>query len=286
MTQKTWFLPPSFNFLPGGELALGTVIPHPSRPTLSLASLASDHPEIPLPKTQTLVEKSHTHSRDSSRSFGASLFAKILDLASASASFDLSKYRNTSLGTVDLDVITFAGGFNGGSALEKITQLPRVKKHIESGLFGVKRRPVYIISGLLVARDSFEVSGAVGSAKAVSVGASAPLAAGAGVPLEVGGEVSVGGEKARSDGYQTAAGVIFAYRVHVIRTARDGDAEAELFTSRTAFLSGEGEEEEEEEEMECREADGAVMDDDLDVDVEWDEVKVEGDEEESVIVFR
>ncbi|KAK4222782.1 hypothetical protein QBC38DRAFT_489024 [Podospora fimiseda] len=281
MTQKTWFLPPSFNFLPDGELALGTVIPHPSKPTISLASLVDDHRDIPLPKIQTIVEKFHTHSRGSSRSFGTELFAKILDLASASASVDCSRYRSASLGTVDLDIISFNKAISE-PALERITHLKRVKKHIDGGFFG--KRPVYIISGLLVARDSFEVLNTVGSATFVAVGASTPLAAAVGAPVEIGGGISVGNEKERSDGYQTAPGVVFAYRVHVIRTARDGDSNTELFSHRTAFLSG-GVVDEEEEVMEYREADASVVDDDLDVEVEYDELPIE-EAGESMVVFR
>lgn len=45
MSKKTWFLPPDFTFLPDGEIALDSVIPEPSRPTATLASLVN-HPSI------------------------------------------------------------------------------------------------------------------------------------------------------------------------------------------------------------------------------------------------
>ncbi|MBE3041722.1 hypothetical protein IMZ48_03910 [Candidatus Bathyarchaeota archaeon] len=282
MTQKTWFLPPDFNFLPDGELALGTVIPYPSRPTFSLASLGSEaHPDIALPDVKTLIEAEHNHTHTSSRSLGADLFAKFIGLASASGNAAVSRYKNTSLGNVDLEVRSFSRGINT-DALKAIVELDRVKKHIDRGLFG--KRPVYIISGLRVARDSFAVTDEAGSAGSVSVTASGSAPAGH-LPLEGGSGISGSGKQDRADGYKSAPGVVFAYRLHVIRAKRDGDVETELFSHKTAFLTGDGEDEEKTQEMECAEVTAKVVNDDLEVEPDFDEYPI-GEGEESYIVFR
>ncbi|KAH6972613.1 hypothetical protein EDB80DRAFT_743560 [Ilyonectria destructans] len=228
MTQKIWFLPPDFTFLPDGELALGTVIPYPHRPTLSLASLGSDaHPEITLPGVETLTEIEHNHTYDSKRSLGADLFAKFVDLASAIGNTNVSRYKNTSLGSVDLEVRTFRKGICA-DALKAIVGLDSVKKHINSGHF--RQLPVYIISGLCVAKESFEVRNEAGSSKSTSVSGSgnAPLG---GPFIESGVSISSSNGQSRTDSYKSAPGVVFAYRLHVIRMKRNGDVETELYAN-------------------------------------------------------
>ncbi|KAK4231945.1 hypothetical protein QBC38DRAFT_464964 [Podospora fimiseda] len=152
MSQKTWFLPPNYTFLPEGELSLGTLLSDPSKPTLSLVSLADGshgYPEIIFPELQSIIETSHNHSHSLPSSLAGKLFTKITGLASAAASLNASDHETTALGTVDLEVRTFGKKINEES-LVKITQLDKVKKHIDSGWFG--KRAVYIVSGLLVAR--------------------------------------------------------------------------------------------------------------------------------------
>ncbi|KAK5989430.1 hypothetical protein PT974_10949 [Cladobotryum mycophilum] len=281
MTQKTWFLPPDFTFLPDGELALGTVIPYPSRPTLALASLGLDsHPEITLPDVKTLTEANHQHSRNFKRSLCTELFTQFAGLASVSGKVGLSRYKNTSLGNVDLETRTFFRSMSADT-LKEIVAMDKVKKHIDRGLFG--KRPVYIISGLRVARDSFEVVDENTSVTATSASASVSPPAEP-LPFKVGGSISSSGEQGRKDGYKTAPGVVFAYRLHVIRAKRDGDVESELFSHRTAFLTGDSEDEDEEEEMECTEVTAHVVNDDLEVEPDFTEYVLE-EGEESYIVF-
>jgi hypothetical protein len=279
--SRTWFLPPDFTFLPDGELSLGTIIPHPGRPTLALASLdPTTYPDIALPSVATVVEPNHAHSRGSSRSFGFELFAKFLDLASASGTADISRDKYKSFDAVDHEVRSFRRALSE-DALQGILALPKVKKYMNSGRFG--KRPVYIISGLRVARDSFSVTNAVGSAASVELAASGAIPAGP-VPLEVGGAVSGSRGKEVTDGYQTAPGVVFAYRLHAIREKRDGSVESELFSHRTAFFSGEGEDSDDGDlEMECVEVTAHVVNEDLEVEPEFDEYPIGA---ERCIVFR
>ncbi|KAI3395883.1 hypothetical protein diail_668 [Diaporthe ilicicola] len=257
MTNKTWFLPPDFTFLPDGEIALGSVIPEPSRPTVTLASLV-DHPTIALPETKTLIEKSHSYSGGKSRSTGLDFFANIMSLASATAKTDVSRFKNKSFSTTDHEVRIYSGSF-APSALKAIVALENVKKHVDSGRWG--KRCVYVISGLRVTQQGFMITEESGK----NFGA------------------SLGGEDKRTDGYETAPGIVFAYRLHVIRPKGTGDEEAELFSDRTAFCSGEAEEEEEE--MEIVEVNGAALRNDLDVREDGYEILggVDGD---SFVVFR
>jgi hypothetical protein len=87
------------------------------------------------------------------------------------------------------------------------------------------------------------------------------------------------------DVYETAPGIVFAYRLHVIRPKRAG-AEAELFSDRTAFFSGGPEDDEEEEGMEAVEVNAAVLREDLDLDLDgYEERWIEEGDDESYVVF-
>ncbi|OPB36007.1 hypothetical protein A0O28_0111730 [Trichoderma guizhouense] len=265
MAQKIWFFPPSFNFLPDGEISLGSIIPHPNRPTRSLASLSSaSHPGIILPKINTFTESDHLHSQI--------------------GNMNVSRSTKTTYGSVDLETRVFGSGIRGDT-LKAIVNLAQVKKHIDSGMFG--KRPIYIISGLRIAKDSFQVTRESGSANSTSVGASTAPVTG---PLSISGgsNVTTNGEQSKKDSYKTAPGVVFAYRLHVIRTKRDGDVEPELFSHRTAFLTGEGEDENTEEELEWEygEVSKNVLLDDMEVDPDFDEYPLGEEGEESCIAFK
>lgn len=275
---NTWFLPPDFNFLPDGELRLGTIIKHPDRPTLALASLGPETPGISLPDITTLLETDHTHSTGSSRATGTNLFAKALELASVSGSVALSRHKNLSFGGVDHEVRFFSLP-PSPEALASILQLPGVKKYVESGPLGrIRRRPVYIISGLRVLKGSLTVTNTKGTDVEVAgeAGVSA-MAMGVPVPLEVGAGVSTAKGRQQSHEYTTAPGIVFAYRLHVIRPRGDG-AESEMLSAKTAFLTGDGDDSEDE--MEAGEVTGDVIDDEG-LDVERHTV-----DEEELVIFR
>lgn len=276
MTNKgTWFLPPDLTYLPTGELSLGTVITHPSRPTLALAAPTPElkYNGVPLPCVVSLPETDHTHSRGSGSSTGLSLFANLIDLVSATFKVDTSRYKTKVLTSAVHEVRVFDQALSD-EVLKEILSLEKVKRHMDRG----RRRwgragNVYIISGLRVATGGVQVTESFGRTTEVGLEASAPVPAGP-VPLEVGAGVSGGRERNREDGYKTAPGVVFAFRVHVIREKRDGGAEAEVFSHRAAFMSGEGEEEGGKE-MECMCDIGTeVLDEDLQVEREYEEYTV------------
>ncbi|KAL7893739.1 hypothetical protein HDV63DRAFT_381101 [Trichoderma sp. SZMC 28014] len=256
MARKSWFLCPDLTFLPNGQIALGRIIPNPRHPTITLASLA-DYPTIVLPEITSIVEKNRSFSNDKDRSFGTKLFAKFLEIANGEIDMSRDKSKTRSFGAVDHEVRAFSGAFTT-DALKAIVALDNVKKHIDSGRFG--KRYVYIISGLRVAQQSFTVTDEKGSKTAASAGASVPIPTGA-VPAAVGASITNDSKHETKKNYETAPGIVFAYRLHVIRSKNTGE-EGELFSSRSAFFSGEAEDEDEE--FELVEVNRAMLQDDLD----------------------
>ena len=252
---------------------------------MTLASLGpeSDNPTITIPGPKSIVEKGRTFAAQTTRSFGFELLAKFLELAEANGKTDVSWSRNKSFSAVDHDVRTLDGVFTP-AALRAVAGLEEVKRHIDSGRFG--KRCVYIITGLRVAVDSFTVTDEKATKVSGSLGGSGPVPAG-GVPVEVGGGLSVANERTSNRSYQTAPGIVFAYRLHVIRPKSEDSAEGQLFSDRTAFLTGEAGDEDDDEEMELVAVDAETARNDLDMDLDavGDEQKLEEGDEESYVVM-
>jgi hypothetical protein len=168
------------------------------------------------------------------------IWAKFLEVANASIKGDASHRIFESYGKADHEIHYFVEPFTRATA-EAITSLPDVKRHIEAGIFG--KKPVYVVSGLRIAKKSFTVKKEVGGSVSGKVTGSTPSVPG---PVPVGAGASLGGSSGRkvTDSYDTASEIVFAYRVHVLRTKRAG-VEVELFSDKSAFLTGSGTDEEE-----------------------------------------
>jgi hypothetical protein len=111
------------------------------------------------------------------------------------------------------------------------------KYRVPNFIYKLNPRPVYVVSGLRFAVKAFKVENkdetkihAQGSIKASAAAAAATVS----VPIGGEGEAHVNVEQKAEHSYKTAAGVVFAYRVHVIRRR------AKLFSSSTAFMTGTG----------------------------------------------
>ncbi|KAM0420386.1 hypothetical protein ACHAPT_011806 [Fusarium lateritium] len=259
--MKTWFLPPDFTFTPDWSLQLGAVITHPGRPTNVLASPRTD-PSIQLPEVQVITEKNHSHSNEISRTGGISLFAKFVEFASGSVSYEASRRNLLQYGNVDHEVRSLVAPFST-DFLASLTSLDSVKEHMESGMVG--KRPVYLVSGLRVTNEPFTVTKEKGSGNQAEISASGPTGP---VPVEVGGGLSGGVERAKVDSYETAPGIVFAYRLHVIRPR--GSSQSEMFSSSKAFFTGK----EDSEPMEIVEVTPGMIGEDL----EEEEVKFDKDD--------
>jgi hypothetical protein len=162
-------------------------------------------------------------------------------IASASVKTDVGSSASLSYGAVDHQIRSFAEPLTAETAL-KIAALPVVQQHMASGVFSKRR--AYVVSGVRIAKTSFTVKKETGANHTVELSGSGPPIPGP-VPLELGASVAHHQEKTVTDSYETAPGIVFAYRVHVIRYKQAG-VETELFQSRGAFMSGSGRADDEE----------------------------------------
>lgn len=231
--MPTWFLPPDFTFAADGPLQLGTVIAHPKKPTLVLSALALSDLGIKLPKTSILTETNHVHGKSHAQTNGFNNWMQLFAIASASANIDVGGSASFSYGAVDHEIRSFAEPLTAEMAL-KIAALPTVRQHMSSGMFG--SRPVYVVSGVRIAKTSFTVKREVGANNTMELSGSGPPVPGT---LELGAGVAHHQQKTATDSYETAPNIVFAYQLHVVRHKRAG-METELFQSKAAFMTGPG----------------------------------------------
>ncbi|KAK2611672.1 hypothetical protein N8I77_005002 [Diaporthe amygdali] len=273
--KKTWFLVPDFTLGPG-ELGLGSIIPHPSRPTEVLASLLSDRsPDVVLPPVRIDSQPNHNHSVGTKRTFNFNLFTNIANIASGKTDINTSRHKTRSFGPLDLEVHSLNGPFPPDT-IEKILKIPSVEKHVNNRKWRRRKRPVYIISGLSIAKESFHVREEIGTGHSGSMAASGTISTGS-IPLGTGGGIGGGGENNQTHEYYTAAGVIFSFRCHVIQPK----GQFQLFASTGGFYSGSGDEDEAEAEaeveLEMQAATGHIVKMDLYEKVEFIEEDIDGD---------
>jgi hypothetical protein len=229
----TWFLAPDFTFTTDGPLRLGMVLPHWSQPTTVLADLCSSTiGEFNLPNVTTIVERNKAYDRNQSRSNGFDVWSKFEGFASASISTDYGKDISINYGITDHEIRLFSDPLMP-ETVAAIANIPAVRAQIESGMFG--RRAIYVVTGLRIAMTSFRVTKSTGSNFAIELGGSGPLATV--TPAELGGRVRHDRKTAITDSYDTAPGIVFAYRLNIIRPRR-ASLETGLFSHKSAFLTG------------------------------------------------
>lgn len=275
---KTWFLfpGPDFTFKPDGLLRLGTVIEHPKDPTKILLQAASCQ-GLKLPGVTTITETNHTHSRTLDRSFAANIFAKIFSNASVSFGMDAETDHSLSFGTVDHEVQQFDDVLSE-ACLRRLVSESSARSHMDSGIFG--KRPLYIVTGLRVTRQPMSISKTASASKAGAATLSGN-ATGGSAPLEIGGDIRGTAGRAIVDSYEAPAGVIFAYRVHIIREKSDRATDGGIFSSRAAFMGSTFEEIETE--FEAVEGSPQALEDDIEENANFDSYPM--DVEDYCVVF-
>lgn len=269
--SKTWFLipGPDFTFKPDGPLRLGTVIKHPKDPSQVLLQAASQqNPAVVLPAVETTQEASHRHSRSKQRSFTANLFAKLHAVASLSGNSNIEAESSIELGGVDQEVRQFSETLSP-ACLAAIVANPIVRQHVDSGIFG--KRPCYIVTSLRVNLQPMSVTKTYSYVRGAGFGGSGPAGT---TPVEVGGDVYGEAGKELVDSYETDVGVIFAYRVHIIREKKDQHAESGIFSSRVAFMSAGLDEDDEEVELEAVAVNTKVLGDDVEERIGFKEYEI------------
>lgn len=204
------------------------------------------------------------------------MFTSAASFLSGNLNIDKTRLRTKSFGPVDLEVTSFNGSFSADS-IREIASIPEVNEHVNSSIY-FKKRPVYVITAIAVAKDSFRVSKEFVAGHSVSLGASGTIPTGA-VPVEAGATIGGGEENTQTDESYADAGVIVGFRCHVIQPKGRSEVKAKLFVSKQAFFTGSVKDSRDrlEEELEFCSVTGDVLHTDLDEKASFVEQEVDGD---------
>ncbi|KAK3987550.1 hypothetical protein QBC44DRAFT_331111 [Cladorrhinum sp. PSN332] len=230
-TTKTYILAPNFSYHPNTSINLGDIIQDPSDPTLPLGSISPES----LPPKENHLDFNAAFSKTTSQSISTSIWAKFVEVASASIGGNRSQSTQNTYTMDRLETVYFRNQPAPELISEAIKSNPRVRAAMDSGIFGPK--PVYLVSGLKIARG-FRVESGTGRTVGgqVSVEASEAITGGVGVGMEVGKERSwESRQEFSSAGDQD---IVFAYQLHAIKRRRAGE-ETRVHKAKSAFLSDE-----------------------------------------------
>ncbi|KIW11594.1 hypothetical protein PV08_10895 [Exophiala spinifera] len=247
--MKTFILAPNFSFSPDTSICMGDIVQDPSDPTRPLSS--SPRAEL---ETATHTDYDAELTKSASTGVGGGVWATFLQgVASLKLYGEVKKETATSYTIDRLETVYFKRQPTDEQA-SRWTLEPRVAAAIDAGL--VRKKPVYLVSGLKIARGFRLSRGASSSSHRAGVGAEAPVAAltGGGV-VGVGADVDV--ERARSEeqSWRSDEDVVFAYQLHVIAQkgwrrentkGKNRRADVRVYKSKAAFLSEDAAEEEKE----------------------------------------
>lgn len=232
---RTYILTPNFDHDPSSSpIQIGNLIADPLKPTKYLSL-----PPSP-PPTKTTSQTSLSLSRSWGSSMNAGVWTNFLSFAETSVkgsngveltqSFDIDALETRQLRDEPQD---------DDPALLTRLQEPKVQAAIRSGLYGA--RPVYLISGLKIARG-LTVQREEKRTRGAAVGGGVPIIKGISAGADIGREKTTGASSSFKAAGEEGE-VIFAYQVHVIKPKgkKASKLTANVLETDAAFLHGEDE---------------------------------------------
>lgn len=234
--NPTYFLAPNWTCHPGSQIAIGNIIIDPLKPhrPLSKALLSSTLP------TTTSPEKNWSLSVETATTLSASLWTIFLEKININISANRERIRANKFTMSRLET-TYLLDDPSPDYVKARCNDPAVKDFMR--LDSVLCKPVYMISGLKVAKD-FRLEGE----KSLSRGISAETGAEVQPELSVGGGAGVQHKNRVADEFEAEGDIVFAYQLIKIKPkgwSKEKRFDVSEFQHRQAFLSEKGESEEE-----------------------------------------
>jgi hypothetical protein len=243
--QPTYLLAPRFIFKPDtGPITLGSLIADPFRPhrvltTIDEAVLSSKYPPV-----EKFLERDSKFSRDTSRDPPFSIWAQFLQTINAKTHV---AHTTASLAQFTMDALetVYFATDPTQEEIEARVNVPRVQAAIASGQLLGRRQPVYMVTGLKIAKN-FAVVKERGSRKEGGIGAGVPIptpASDVGIGADLGGGKSIW----EKDEWKTDADIVFAYQLLKIEVKgwKDKTVQFDEFRHKAAYLSNNDDSEDE-----------------------------------------
>lgn len=223
---KTYILAPNFSYHPNTSICMGDIIQDPSDPTKPLSSPA--HPSAL--DTESHLDYDASLSKHKNNFLKGSIWAKFLETASAKIGGGVSGDVLDKYAMDHLETIYFRKQPTDEEAAERV-QHSKVKTAINSGIFG--KKPVYMITGLKVARSFRLDSGRTSQAQA-----NAAFEASVSSDVSIGADLSASSTDDAQQSHRSGQDIIFAYQLHVIahKGWRQRDVDITVYKPKAAFL--------------------------------------------------
>ncbi len=224
--MKTFILAPNFTYHPDTSICMGDIIADPSDPTKPLSSLSRADLEA-----VTHMDYDAELNKTTSTLFGGSIWATFLQTASVKLHGEVKNDATTKYTIDRLETIYYKKQPTDDQAAQWVLE-PRVAAAINSGL--VRKKPVYMVSALKIARG-FRVASGVSASRSAGVGAAAPVTPEVGL----GADVDVTRSRSAEQSFRSTEDIVFAYQLHVIahKGWRQDQAAIGVYKSKAAFLS-------------------------------------------------
>jgi len=253
--QPTYLLAPNFHFKPGtGPIALGNIIADPLRPHRALTTVDASTLEATYPRVEKILDQNRSMTRGSSRGMSITVWAQFVRTIGAKVSGE----RGASMHThYDMDAVETTY-FVADPPLEEIeTRLkaPRVQAVVKAASILALRQPVYMVTGLMVAKG-FAVLQESGlhSTGVVEVSGNAPTPAG---NVGLGANFAKSTSTDESDTWKAGEDIVFAYQLLKIEIKgwKGTKIEYDEFRHKAAYLSRDDEDDDEDDDKEDEDED-------------------------------
>ncbi|KAL6797478.1 hypothetical protein GGI42DRAFT_330785 [Trichoderma sp. SZMC 28013] len=235
--QPTYFLAPNFRFKPGtGPIALGNIIADPLRPHRALTTVGEETLKTNYPRLESMTDQDRSIVRSARHGFSMAIWAQFLQTISAKVTGGRSGSMKTAYTIGSLETTYFVTD-PSLEVIEERLRAPRVQAVVKASNVPGFRHPVYMVTGLMVAKGFAAVQqNARTEAGEVSVSADT-LIPGSNVGLGAGATCS--STVGQSDIWKTAEDIIFAYQLLKIEVKgwRGTKVQYDEFRHDAAFLS-------------------------------------------------
>jgi hypothetical protein len=226
--NPTYFLAPNWNYHPGGRIAIGNIIVNPLKPHLPLTKADPAH-NLTTDKSR---EKNWRLSLETATNLSASLWAVFLEKININISANRERVKNNKYTMTALET-TFLAEDPSPEQIKVRCNEPAVKDFMR--LDSMLCKPVYMISGLKVAKD-FKLEGEKSRTNGFSAEAGAEV-----VPeVSVGGGAGIQRTNRITDEFESDGDIIFAYQLIKIKPkgwTKDKTFDISEYQHRQAFLS-------------------------------------------------
>lgn len=239
--QRTYILAPNFRIKPSsGAIALGSIIADPLRAHRSLTTVEDDRLATDYPCIEKFSEHERNITRSDSGELSMAVWAQFVQTISAkiSGSRGTSNESNYSMETLETTY------FITDPKLEEIESrinAPRIKAIVNPGWLPSQRKPVYMVTGIMVAKGftanrqrNKQHSGEV------EVGGNVPTAG-----VDVGTNAVRSHNVGDSDSWKAGEDIVFAYQLLKIEVKgwKGTKVEYDELRHKAAFLGNEDDDE-------------------------------------------